>query len=96
MQFKAMVDAVRVTERALGSSRLEPQPEETESRRFRRSLFVVEDLAAGEILTERNIRSIRPAAGLHTREYEVVLGRRTARDVARGTPLSWDLIAPED
>ena len=47
-----------------------PTDEEAESRRFRRSLFVVEDVAAGETLTERNVRSIRPADGMHTREYE--------------------------
>ena len=53
---------------------------------------MVEDVAAGEVLTERNVRSIRPADGLHTRDYEAVMGRRAARDIARATPLSWDLI----
>ena len=87
-----MVDAIRVTERALGAAVVAPAPEEAESRRFRRSLFVVEDVAAGEILTARNVRSIRPGDGLHTREYETVLGRRAARSIERGTPLAWDLI----
>jgi N-acetylneuraminate synthase len=95
-EFRAMVEAIRFTERALGRPVLEPTAEETESRRFRRSLFVVEDVAAGEPFTERNVRSIRPAVGLHTREYEAVLGRRAARSIERGTPLSWELIAPED
>jgi pseudaminic acid synthase len=54
----------------------------------------VEDVAAGEVFTERNVRSIRPADGLHTRDYEAVLGRRAATSIARGTPLSWDLIEP--
>ena len=94
-QFKAMVDAVRVTERALGVAHLETTPEEMDSRRFRRSLFVVEDIAAGEPLTERNVRSIRPAGGLHTREYEAILGRRAAREIARGTPLAWELLEPD-
>ena len=94
-EFKAMVDAIRVTERALGTPELAPSVEEAESRRFRRSLFVVEDVAAGEVLTERSVRSIRPADGLHTREYEAVLGRKAARAIARGTPLSWDLLEPE-
>jgi N-acetylneuraminate synthase len=75
---------------------LGPSPEEEDSRRFRRSLFVVEDIRSGELLTEHNIRSIRPAAGMHTREYESVLGRRAARDIARGTPLAWDLVTPAD
>lgn len=95
-EFGAMVKAIRFTERALGKPRLEPAPEEDESRRFRRSLFIVDDVAAGEILTERNVRSIRPADGLHTRYLEAVLGRRAARSIKRGTPLSWDLVEPDD
>ncbi len=94
-EFKVMVDAIRLTERALGGTVLAPTDEEAESRRFRRSLFVVEDIAAGELLTEHNVRSIRPAAGLHTREYEAVLGRRAALAIERGTPLSWELLEPE-
>jgi N-acetylneuraminate synthase len=92
--FRAMVDAVRVTERALGAVRFEPDPQEIPSRAFRRSLFVVEDVKAGEPLTPANVRSIRPANGLHTRHYEEVLGRRAARDIERATPLSWDLVEP--
>lgn len=94
--FRDMVAAVRVAERSLGSSRVEPTPAEEESRRFRRSLFVVEDVAAGELLTEQNVRSIRPAGGLHTRHLEEVLGRRSAHAISRGTPLSFDLLEPLD
>jgi sialic acid synthase SpsE len=79
----------------MGRSRIGPSDEETESRRFRRSLFVVEDVAAGEAFTARNVRSIRPGNGMHTREYERVLGRRAAVAVTRGTPLSADLLAPD-
>ena len=56
------------------------------------SLFVVEDVRAGELFTTANVRSIRPADGLHTRHLEAVLGRRAAVDVPRGTPLTWDLV----
>ena len=91
-EFRTMVDAIRTVEQALGSARIEPAPQEADSRRFRRSLFVVEDVAAGEPLTPDNVRSIRPSGGLHTREYERVIGKRARRNIARGTPLSWDLI----
>jgi pseudaminic acid synthase len=94
--FKRMVEAVRVAELALGGARIDPTPAEAESRRFRRSLFVVEDVARGEVLTARNVRSIRPADGLHTRHFEEVLGRTAAHPIPRGTPLSWELIAPTE
>lgn len=94
-EFATMVDAIRTVERAMGTPAIGPTDDEAESRRFRRSLFVVEDVAAGEPLTARNVRSIRPAAGMHTREYESILGRRAAVAIARGTPLSYDLLEPE-
>ena len=88
-----MVDAIREAEKALGRVNYGVTGKEVDSRAFRRSLFVVEDMRAGEVYGERNVRSIRPGFGLHTRHLEEVLGRRAARDVERGTPLSWDLIA---
>ena len=95
-EFKAMIEAVRVAEAALGGDRIGPTPDETESRRFRRSLFVVEDVAEGELFTPANVRSIRPANGLHTRHYTEILGRRATRAIERGTPLAWDLLAPAE
>lgn len=92
-EFRAMVNAVRVAEEALGDVRYGPGPAEAGSLVFRRSLFVVEDVRAGEAFTPRNVRSIRPGHGLHTRHLEQVLGRVAARDVRRGTPLDWDLVA---
>jgi len=91
-EFKAMVDAVRIAERSLGEVHYGASDAEAASRIFRRSLFVVEDVRAGEPFTSRNVRSIRPAHGLHTRHLGEVLGRRATRDIERGTPLSWDLI----
>src|SRR5262245_3162090 len=93
-EVKRMAEAIRVAEQAIAGHQLGPTPAEEESRKFRRSLFVVEDVAAGEPLTERNVRSIRPAAGLHTRHFEEVMGRRAARAIPRGTPLAWDLLEP--
>jgi len=91
-EFKAMVEAIRTTERALGAVHFGPGAQEASSLVFRRSLFVVEDLRRGEEFTARNVRSIRPAHGLHTRHLPQVLGKRAARDIARGTPLDWDLV----
>jgi N-acetylneuraminate synthase len=94
-EFKAMVDAVRITERALGEIHFGVSAKEASSRVFRRSLFVVQDVNQGEFFTEQNVRSIRPGHGLHTRHLVEVLGRTAARDIERGTPLSWDLVNPK-
>lgn len=88
-EFKAMVDAVRTAERALGQPQYGPTPGELKSLAYRRSLFVVRDIAAGERLTADNVRSIRPANGLPPKHLRAVLGRRAARALARGTPLAW-------
>ena len=87
-----MVDAIRTTEKALGRVYYGLSSKEASSRVFRRSLFVVRAVKAGEKLDETNIRSIRPAHGLAPKHLPEVLGRRAARDLTVGTPLSWDLI----
>ena len=91
-EFKAMVEGVRIAEKALGGVDYGLTSAETNSRAFRRSLFAVENIRAGEPFTERNVRSIRPGFGLHPRHLEEVLGREAARDIERGTPLAWDLL----
>jgi len=92
-EFKAMVDAVRTAEKALGQVHFGLSGKEEASRAFRRSLFVVEDLTKGEAFTAANTRSIRPGYGLHPRYLSEVLGKRAAREIKRGTPLSWELVA---
>jgi N-acetylneuraminate synthase len=92
-EFKAMVEAVRTAEKALGEVHFGLSHNEGSSRVFRRSLFVVADMKRGESFTAGNVRSIRPGHGLHTRHLVQVLGQRAARDIERGTPLSWDLVA---
>jgi N-acetylneuraminate synthase len=91
-EFKAMVEAVRTAERALGEVHFGLSGKEQASRVFRRSLFVVQDVKRGETFTPANLRSIRPGHGLHTRYLSEVLGKRAVRDIERGTPLSWDLV----
>lgn len=91
-EFKAMVEAVRTVEDALGGVSYEITAKERASRVFRRSLFVIQDVKAGDAFTAQNVRSIRPGLGLAPRYLADILGRKAARDVARGTPLRWDLI----
>jgi pseudaminic acid synthase len=92
-EFKAMVKAIRETEKALGEISYESTENEKSSRVFRRSLFVVQKIEKGEEFTERNVRSIRPGYGLLPRYLNEILGKRAARNIERGTPMSWKLIA---
>jgi sialic acid synthase SpsE len=92
VEFKTMVADIRLVEQALGRVNYEPTPSERNSLVFRRSLFVVADIRKGEALNTSNVRAIRPGQGLHTRHLKDVLGRKAACDIARGTPLSWNLI----
>lgn len=78
--------------RSLGSAVLGPSPSEHEGLRFRRSLYVIRDVLAGEQVTPANVRSIRPAGGLPPDAATEVMGRRFTRDVPFGTPLTWDLV----
>ncbi len=90
-EFKQLVTDVRNTETALRGIQYGPGDDEAQSYAHRRSLFAVKDIRAGEEFTAENIRSIRPACGLHTRYYEQLLNsKKAARDIPFGTPLSWD------
>lgn len=91
-EFKAMVTSVRAAEKALGSVHYGASAPEAASQAFRRSLFVIKDVRAGDKFTEHNIGSIRPAHGLHTRHLPEILGRHATRDVPCGTPLTWDMV----
>lgn len=77
---------------AIGEVHYGPTDAERGSLRLRRSLYIVEDIGVGEELTRENVRSIRPGYGLPPGRFNDVLGLRVARDVARGTPLSWELL----
>ncbi|MEZ6092840.1 MAG: SAF domain-containing protein [Pirellulaceae bacterium] len=89
-EFKAMVDAVRNAEKTLGSVQFGPSDADKRNRDFRRSLFVVEDMAAGDEFTAVNVRSIRPGHGLEPMHFDAVIGKRANQAIERGTPLRWD------
>jgi N-acetylneuraminate synthase len=91
-EFRAMVSAVRTAERALGQIQYGVSEREASSRVFRRSLFVVQDVSAGEMFTPSNVRAIRPGHGMHTRHIDEVMGRPASRNIARGTPLEWGMV----
>ena len=88
-----MVEAIRVAEKALGTVHYGVSEREAASRVFRRSLFVVQAVWAGDRFTAENVRSIRPGHGLHTRHVGDVMGRQAVCDIAAGTPLNWELIS---
>lgn len=90
-ELAALVAETERAWQALGRPRIGARPAEAEVLRFRRSLYVVADVAAGEPATERNVRSIRPAGGLSPDAIDAVIGRVFKADVPRGTPLTWDL-----
>ncbi|GAA1638599.1 pseudaminic acid synthase [Catellatospora bangladeshensis] len=77
---------------ALGGTRIGPTDSEKEGLRFRRSLYVVADVQAGDLVSADNVRSIRPAGGLPPAEIDNVLGRHFTRPATKGTPLTWDLV----
>lgn len=90
-EFSQLVDAIRTLEAELGQVTYEISPSSERNRRFGRSLFVVKDVSAGDVVTRGNIRSIRPADGLPPKFLSSVLGRSFAKAVTAGTPLSEDL-----
>ncbi len=92
-EFKEMVDTVRQVEAALGKVSYGVAPQEESSMVFRRSIFVVEDVKAGERLTEDNTRIIRPGYGMKPKYIEDVLGMKVQQDIERGTPLTLNLVA---
>lgn len=91
-EFRQMVHAVREAERAVGKVNYELLERTSKSRCFARSLFAVKNISAGDVLTEDNIRSIRPNYGLHPKEFINVIGRRARIDIRCGTPIRFDLI----
>lgn len=91
-EMAQMVRECNTAYEALGKVSYELQEQEKKSVVFRRSLYIVEDMKAGEVLTEKNMRSIRPGLGLSPKYYEDVLGKKIRKSVSKGTAISWDLL----
>lgn len=89
-EFSEMCRDIREVEKALGRPVYGTSLQEESSRVFRRSIFSVRDIKAGEPFTEENIRIIRPGYGLKPKYFEDVLSMRAAEDIARGIPISFD------
>ena len=92
-EFNSLVRDVRRAEAMLGRARLGAGVAEEGNLALRRSLFIVRDVAEGEVFTEASVRSIRPGHGLAPHYLQQVLGKRATRPVRRGTPLTWELVA---
>lgn len=90
-EFADMVKAVRDAEKLVGKTTYELSEKGKKSREFARSLFVAEDIAAGEELTEKNIRSVRPGFGLHPKHISEIIGRKAVRNLKKGEPLAWEM-----
>jgi N-acetylneuraminate synthase len=91
-ELRALVVETGRAAAAMGKIAYGPTEAERKSLIFRRSLYLVRDIEAGEVLTKDNVRVIRPAGGLPPKEIDTVLGMRATRKAARGTPLTWDLV----
>lgn len=91
-ELKSLVIETERAFLAMGKVNYELSEKEQKSLQFKRSLYVVKDIEAGEIFTTENIRSIRPANGLHTRYFTEILGKKATQSITAGTALNWNLI----
>ncbi|SKB36916.1 pseudaminic acid synthase [Salegentibacter holothuriorum] len=87
-EFAEMVKAVRKAEKAIGKIDYTLTEKQKKGRDFSRSLYVVEDIKAGEVITEKNVRSIRPGFGLHPKNFKEVIGKKSKQGISRGTALN--------
>ena len=91
-EFKLLVEESKKAWESLGKVSYERGESEKKSLVFRRSLYIAEDMKAGEVLTEKNLRAIRPGYGLAPKYYEQLLGRKVKTDLKKGTALSWLMV----
>ncbi|MDP5158284.1 MAG: pseudaminic acid synthase, partial [Flaviramulus sp.] len=91
-EFTSMVKAIREAESAIGLIDYTLTEKQRSGRDFCRSLYIVKDVKAGEVLTKENVRSIRPGFGMHPKHYQEILGKRVNIDIERGTSLTFDVL----
>lgn len=91
-EFAAMVKSIRNVEKAIGDVKYPTDPTKIKGREFCRSLYVVEDIKAGEVITEKNVRSVRPGFGLHPKYLSDIIGKVAGENIKKGTRLSLDNI----
>jgi pseudaminic acid synthase len=91
-EFKAMVDAIRIAEKALGEVNYISTASELASKVFRRSLVISEDVKKGDVFSQTNVRSIRPGYGLPPKFIDIIIGRKAAMDLPKGTPVTWSVL----
>ncbi len=91
-EMKALVEETERAWQALGEISYGPTEDEKPSLKHRRSLYIVKDLKAGDVLTKDNLRAIRPGLGLPPKYLPIVIGKPLKKDVRRGTPLAWELL----
>ena len=92
-EFDSLTTEAKNAWLSLGTVHYGPTASESETIKSRRSIYVAEDLVQGHIVTERDIRRIRPGNGLAPIHYDNLLGKRTTRNIPKGTPASWDLFS---
>ena len=92
-EFKQMVDSIRNVEKALGNDNFELTEKMIINQDFSRSLFVVKDMKMGDVITEDNVRSIRPGFGLHPKYLNEILGKKVNTDLKRGIPFELKFIS---
>jgi N-acetylneuraminate synthase len=93
-EMKALVVETERAWQSLGKVCYGPTDKEKASLQYRRSLYIAEDMKAGDVFTKENLRVIRPGLGLPPKDYEILLGQKVNQDVRKGTAVSWDLLAP--
>jgi pseudaminic acid synthase len=94
-ELKQMIEAVRVTQRSLGKACYGPNDADRGNLNFRRSLYAVRDIPANAVISEQDVRAIRPGFGLHPRHLNEIIGARANQAIQRGTPMSWECISTE-